>query len=221
MTVADMLGQRGALDARDLTWPDDIGGWTPPNLQGVVRRLCDERDLPGHVVVVEVGVWKGRSTVAIVAGVEDSGRTVELVAVDTWLGSPEFWLPGAGETRDLRRRRGYPTVYEVFADNMVRRGLQDRVTPLPLPSLQAAVVLEHLGVRPHIVYVDGAHEYDAVLADCDAWWSQVADGGVLLGDDYAPDWPDVVEAVDEFDGRWDGSAVEHRGRLWIARKPPG
>ncbi len=49
------------------------------------------------------------------------------------------------------------------------------------------------------VYVDGyAHggeEGGETLFD---WFSKVKVGGVIAGDDYAPAWPLVVEAVDEF-----------------------
>ncbi len=48
------------------------------------------------------------------------------------------------------------------------------------------------------VYIDGSHEYGPVLADLDAWWPLVADGGIIAGHDYDTNHPGVVQAVDEF-----------------------
>lgn len=49
------------------------------------------------------------------------------------------------------------------------------------------------------VYVDGyAHGGEEGGETLFAWFRKVKLGGVIAGDDYAPAWPLVVEAVDEF-----------------------
>lgn len=48
-----------------------------------------------------------------------------------------------------------------------------------------------------LVFVDGDHQETAVLADLNFWWSKVANGGLLCGDDY--DWPGVAAAVTTFE----------------------
>lgn len=53
--------------------------------------------------------------------------------------------------------------------------------------------------RPGFVYVDGDHQYESVRADLEAWWAQLASGGILAGHDYMPgEHDDVVRAVNEF-----------------------
>ena len=47
-----------------------------------------------------------------------------------------------------------------------------------------------------VVFIDGNHLFDAVLADLEAWWPKVAQGGLLIGDDLA--WPGVAAAVETF-----------------------
>ncbi|MFA5250899.1 MAG: class I SAM-dependent methyltransferase [Parachlamydiales bacterium] len=54
------------------------------------------------------------------------------------------------------------------------------------------------------VYVDGAHTYAAVMLDLNNYFYKIKIGGVLIGDDYAGDWPEVIQAVDNF-------LKEHRG----------
>ena len=46
------------------------------------------------------------------------------------------------------------------------------------------------------IYIDGAHDYDSVIADLRAWWPRLARPGVLAGHDI--DLPDVRRAVKEF-----------------------
>jgi hypothetical protein len=129
-----------------------------------------------------------------------------IIAVDTWLGAPEFWTWGIDDpTRglSLRRRNGYPTVYETFVKNMKKLGHDDVVAPLPLSSDCAASVLKYYDIRADAIYVDAAHEYASVKNDIDTYYELLKDGGMLFGDDYdAQNWPGVVRAVDEkFEGR--------------------
>lgn len=47
-----------------------------------------------------------------------------------------------------------------------------------------------------LVYLDGDHSYDAVLADIDCWWPKVRKGGILAGHDiFVVDHIGVTQAV--------------------------
>lgn len=219
--IADQLGQRGALGGFVESRGPDVGlvrGWTPPGLGAVVREVLAGTEAP---LVVEVGAWCGRSTIAIGEVVKERGG--ELVAVDTWLGAPEFWLEDRGKgTHDLRIVDGYPTVYREWAQNVVNAGLRGTVTPFPISSREGATVLRRLNARPALVYLDGAHEEDAVLSDLRAWWPLLAPGGVLLGDDYSERWDGVRRAVDWFAMELGDRAVvrtEPTGPLWSLSRP--
>ena len=53
-------------------------------------------------------------------------------------------------------------------------------------------------LKPHFIYIDGCHRYDAVMADLQAWWPVLPESGILAGHD----WDKVNEAVKHFfDGR--------------------
>jgi hypothetical protein len=34
------------------------------------------------------------------------------------------------------------------------------------------------------IYIDALHDYDSVMADMEAWWPKLRDGGLFSGDDY-------------------------------------
>jgi predicted O-methyltransferase YrrM len=48
-----------------------------------------------------------------------------------------------------------------------------------------------------MVVVDGGHEADCVTADTENALNMVSPGGVVVWDDYSPQWIDVVKAVDD------------------------
>jgi Methyltransferase domain len=61
---------------------------------------------------------------------------------------------------------------------------RDRLVAIPQRSPEAFPVLQELGVRPDVVYIDGLHNYGAVMND--ARWSLALNPRVLLiGDDYS------------------------------------
>jgi predicted O-methyltransferase YrrM len=48
-----------------------------------------------------------------------------------------------------------------------------------------------------LVLVDGSHEFQCVSSDSENALKMLAPGGMIVWDDYAPQWPGVVRAVDE------------------------
>lgn len=154
-------------------------------------------------IVVEVGVWMGRSVMTMARAMRDCGCDGVIIAVDTWLGSSEHWL-NPQQTANLVRLHGYPQFYWNFLANIVAEGLQDFVLPLPLDSASAQMVLGRLALRPVVVHLDAAHDYASVSLDLQRWWSLLLPGGMLIADDYDAArsvWPEVGRAVDDFRAR--------------------
>lgn len=48
------------------------------------------------------------------------------------------------------------------------------------------------------VYIDGDHQYEAVLQDVGLYYPKVKKGGLVSGHDYGRRWPGVPIAVNEF-----------------------
>ena len=96
------------------------------------------------------------------------------------------------------RVNGFPNLYQQFLTNIYNAELTEYVIPLPQTSISAAMILKAAGIAPNVVHVDAAHEYPEVLKDIEAYYELLPTGGCLIGDDYDPTWPGVIQAANEF-----------------------
>lgn len=217
------LRQEAFCDANALIIvSSDLQGWMWDGFEALVADMLSQlhSKLQRPLVVIEVGSWKGLSTHTIAKVAKKANIPVDIIAVDTWLGAPEFWTWGMNDpTRggSLRRKAGYPLVYYLFLKNMLDNGHQDVISPLPLPSAQAYDVLRHYNIVGDMIYIDGAHEYDAVKQDISNYWNILQSGGIMLGDDYVDGWPGVKKAVDELSAEKGVSKKVH-GVVWVLEK---
>jgi glycosyltransferase involved in cell wall biosynthesis len=129
-------------------------------------------------VIVEIGSHCGRSTRAFADNLPTGGR---VFAVDKWEDDE---------------------VYQKFHYHLADHINAGRVIPL---RVDGAIAARALGVKPELIFIDGAHDESSVRADILNWQPLLAENGLLCGHDYHPDWPDVIKVVDE---------------LLIARQPP-
>ncbi len=148
-------------------------------------------------VIVEIGTWLGQSTFNMLERALTHDPEASVICVDTWLGSPEHWFNPEWKA-GLRLENGRPNIYPVFADNVRAKGYEDHIVPFSMTSLQAAKLLKTIEVSPALIYLDGAHDKDEVLADIVAYWPLLPTGGCMIGDDYCDEWPGVVAAVHDF-----------------------
>ena len=169
-------------------------------------------------ITVEVGVWKGGSTLTLARHLQSTKTDGVVIAVDTWLGSSEYWLDGTRST-DLSPSYGYPQLYYKFLNNVIVAGLQDYVVPLSPDSANAAIVVAKLDLRPSLVHIDAAHDYEGVIADLTRWWHVLRPGGVMICDDYditLKVWGTVGMAVNDFLARnrhTDFAAIPYKCRF--------
>ena len=190
--------------------PKAVQGWNGdhPSLSRVAGG-------PGSKIVVDVGVWKGQSTIAMAKAMKQSGIDGCVIAVDTFLGSPEHWN---GSPHLFVRQHGLPDLYQQFMSNVYHAGVKDYVIPLPQTSIAAAELLQRAEISAFMAHVDAAHEYEEVIRDAEAYWKILLPGGWLIGDDYHATWPGVVRAAGEFSARH-RTAMHIESPKWIVRKP--
>lgn len=195
--------------------PPDLQGWN-----GDHPALTDTVEEARPRLAVDVGVWKGQSAATLARAMARHSPDGAVVAMDTFLGSPEHWNPDRPDRMmdGLLMTHGWPGLYWQFLSNMVHAGVADRVVPLPQTSENAAVILRRLNLRPGLVHVDAAHEYEAVRRDLLVWWDLLLPGGILIGDDFP--WPGVKQAAEEFAAAR-RLPLEVRDPKWILRKPRG
>ena len=151
-------------------------------------------------LIIEVGVWKGGSTLHMAKAIQAAGLDSVIIAVDTWLGSWEHWEHQQWFD-DLLIQNGYPSLFYTFLTNVLEANVADIVVPLPLDSANACILLKHKKITANMIHIDGGHDYNAVMNDLRGWWPVLAPGGTLVIDDYDPAgkvWPSVKAAVDDF-----------------------
>jgi predicted O-methyltransferase YrrM len=127
----------------------DIPGWLTDEEGEALYELA--RSCRGDGVIVEIGSWKGKSTVCLGLG-SLAGRSVPIYAVD----------PHA----DYR--------FGDFKTNVERAGIAELVRPIQSLSQAAA---DSFDEPVELLFVDGSHEYDLVLEDFEKWIPKVVDGG--------------------------------------------
>jgi len=174
-------------------WEAEVQGWN-----GKHSSLSRLASASGPKIVVDVGVWKGQSTINMAGAMKSNGVDGVVIAVDTFLGSPEHW---ARERNLFGRQNGRPDLYDIFLSNVAKAGLTDYVVPLAQTSATASKILRRAGIVPTVVHVDAAHEYREALNDIDDYWGLLQAGGYLIGDDYDENWPGIIQAAGEFSAR--------------------
>lgn len=172
----------------------DLQGWHSDH-----RYLSESIGKNEPFIIVEVGVWKGMSSIFMANMLKKLNINGIVISVDTWLGSWDHWENDEWFSH-LKLDRGFPSIFETFLANVIHSDVQNFIVPLPLDSINAAHVIKHYDIRPNIIHIDGGHDYRAVKSDLEAWWPLLSPGGVLIGDDYNTDgqWPDVQRAFDDF-----------------------
>ena len=192
----------------------EVSGWRTSDSSVFAQLIAETRPTR----IIEVGTWLGMSAITMLQAAAGAGVHPQLICVDTWLGSQEFWDGMADRTdHDLRLRAGYPRVYDQFLANVRATSFSAQIVPCPMPSRQAARLFSAQSITAELIYLDGSHEEEDVLDDCQHYWPLVREGGILFGDDYLPhQWPGVVSAVRTM---WpDDAEVEILDPFWIVRK---
>lgn len=148
---------------------------------GQERWLFDmARRLPDGAIVVEIGSYKGRSTCCLAFACV--GTKKHVYAIDTFEGNHVDFF-----------ERGF---FSEFKSNIERCGLDEYITPLIAKSTEVAGAWD----RPiDLLFIDGSHVYEDVLADFRGFFPWVVGGGVVALHDVGDgrSWPGPYHAWHE------------------------
>ncbi|HEY2919039.1 MAG TPA: class I SAM-dependent methyltransferase [Candidatus Binatia bacterium] len=112
-------------------------------------------------VIVEIGSWKGKSTVALARG-SAKGTHEKIYAID-----PHSILP---------EERYFDDTKSEFLANVERAGVKARVIPMIMTSEEAAKDW----TRPiRLLWIDGDHRYEPAKLDFTLWEPFLVEGGIL------------------------------------------
>lgn len=137
--------------------------------------------LPHNAVVAEIGVFRCENALRII---EETSPT-ELHLVDMW--------------KNITSKGNYKVnnEWEKFYERAKTLGIVHRMN-----SVDAAK--EFNDGYFDWIYVDAGHSYESCLADLEAWFPKVKDGGIIAGHDYSDTEETrkkgfgVKQAVDDF-----------------------
>jgi predicted O-methyltransferase YrrM len=215
-TIRDMLFATNPYDGFNPDdYPLDLHGWGSQH--PVFGKMIEE---VSPRLVVEVGTWKGASAIHMARCLKERNLDTQIVCVDTWLGSLDFWDDKQDPQlyQSLQLKNGFPHVYYQFLANVAKSGFQQTIVPFPQTAEIAARWFRKHDVRPDLIYIDASHEEEDVFRDLHAYWEILAPGGIMFGDDYSQYWPGVRSAVRRF-ARFIGLAVVDEVDKWVVRKP--
>jgi len=129
--------------------------------------------------IVEIGSWKGRSTVCLALG-SKAGGGGKVFAID----------PRKGLEDDCAGLHWLEDTYPIFRENIEKARVDDIVVPLVMKSEEAA--REWTG-PVSLLFIDGAHDYENVKLDFDLWYPHLIEGAIIcfhdalysLGNNYS------------------------------------
>ena len=142
-------------------------------------------------IFVEVGVWRGRSAIAMAE----------------FMGSEEHQAELSLSGEDL---------YTSLLEHIKAADVKDYIEVMRASSAMASRVFPSLSCD--FVYLDASHDHDNVYQDLTLWWPKVKNGGTLAGHDWSSNWPGVVSAVNQFSLEIRRPIIEH-GSTWVIKKP--
>jgi glycosyltransferase involved in cell wall biosynthesis/predicted O-methyltransferase YrrM len=133
------------------------------------------KSLPTDAVIVEIGSYKGRSTVAMAHACVGTNR--KIYCIDTW----------DGNDSDFSERN----FFDIWQQNVKKNNLEQYVEPLRGYSYDILSRWSELTNRQEInfIFIDGSHEYLDVMKDFELSYPLVKEGGWIAFHDVISTWP--------------------------------
>jgi SAM-dependent methyltransferase len=132
------------------------------------ERLRTRAAAAGAGTIVEIGSFRGRSTVVLARAAAPGAH---VVAIDPHAGSDRGPQELAADAA-----RG-DADHDAFHANLLAAGVGDRVRHIRRPSADA---LGDVDGNLALLYVDGAHRFGPARDDIGRWGAKVAPGGAML-----------------------------------------
>lgn len=170
--------------------------------------------------IVELGSYRGKSTCYLATGAA-IGNEAPVYAVDAWSEEVSAW-------RYAVLAQLPSPVFEDFTAQLDKTGVRDGVHIIRSLTTLAAELYD--GPPVGLLYIDGDHSRDAVLADFRAWRHHLAPNAVVVFDDFGVTKnPGVSLAVGALEAsgeltdvdklKSERLAIAHAGDVVGARRP--
>lgn len=193
-----MTVDRAALDLL----LDGVEGYLHPDEPTFLAGLAAQVQ-PGQAIV-EIGSYRGRSTIALAYGAQDG---VIIYAVDP---------------HDEHEVEGLPfgmADNQAFMANVSRAGMGHKIRAINLEATREVFELEPLwSENIGLFFVDGAHDYESVKRDVELCDVHLREGGLLALHDSSGTWVDPTRVADELAAADDWTELESCAYTRVFRK---
>lgn len=155
---------------------DAVEGLLVPGQEEWLFRTA--KSLPDGARIVEIGCFKGKSTVSLSFGCK--GTRKHVFSIDRF----------GGVYQDVKDREYLESTFEKgffeeWKANVEGNGLSEYVTPLIGDSRDIA----RIWAAPiHLLFIDGSHLFEDVMADFENFSRHVIAGGIIALHDVTPNW---------------------------------
>ncbi len=178
-----------------------VDGWLRPDEARLLfeSTVAAVREHPG--AIVEIGSYRGRSTVLLACAARTLGGGRVVHAID----------PHEGIVSPIAKA---PPTWNTFMANVKAAGVWNYVDPICKKA-------EDVDWKSPIavLYIDGLHDYAHVSADHRKFSSFVPSGGSILFHDYGSDlYPDVARLVEEMVSARRLEILRVRSEMVLTRK---
>lgn len=175
-----------------------IQGYSFLSDQGKLLEIILNEVDKSNLKIAEIGVFKGRMTAMWNVELINQNLKYDYYAIDHFKGSDEH-------------EKGID-YYGITVDNL--QNIRDNIHLIQNDSNDE--VKNFPNRYFDIVYIDGCHDYQSIKRDIKNWYPKVKVGGIICGDDYVGDWPDVMKVVNE---RFINYEINHVGlQQWWVKK---
>ena len=158
--------------------------------------------VPDVANIVEIGSYRGTSTIAIALGARSANKLFALYAIDLWL-------------KGSKAKYTQPEIFIAFKNNIRLFGLEKNIIPI-MASSQEAQNLLHFPID--LLFIDGNHIHRYVNYDYVNWGKRIKAGGRIALHDYKAGLPgvDMVVASAIASNLWENKEIVDS--IWSAMK---
>jgi predicted O-methyltransferase YrrM len=175
------------------------------NIEGFFdfQNIYDEaiKNFNSGATFVEIGVWKGKSTVYMAEKIKESGKNFYFYAIDPFTGEGEEYQSDI----DVKNK----TLLETYYKNI--EPVKSYIQTLVGFSYELAHNFKNEDID--FLFIDGDHSYNGVKKDLQLWFPKIKKGGTIAGHDYYEQTCGVSRAVDEFFPK-----IKGNGSSWVFNK---
>lgn len=178
----------------------NIEGWITEEQTQLYKKMVSTAPEEAHFV--EIGCWKGKSTVFMAVEIVNSGKTIKFDAIDTFKGSEEHHN------------------FDSIINDTLQQEFLSNIAPVkhivtPVIGDSSLLASNYKDGSIDFLFIDGDHSFEGVVKDIQAWLPKMKEGGVIAGDDFLmEEFPGVTEAVTSC-----LSDVNQYGQIWYVKIP--